>query len=231
MADIFDSHASSYSEDIDKTLRKYGASHDFFTFHKACLIRDLVTEHGKRLDECRVLDVGCGVGKIHRYLAPECAEISGVDVSEASIEIARSTNPDLQYLTYDGFALPFPAESVDISIAIGVFHHVPPVRWGTLASEMMRVLRPTGLSLVIEHNPFNPLTRRIVNSCELDRDAVLLRPSKLRGVFREAGAPSVTSRTILSVPPKGRVLNKLDRTLGVLPFGAQYYVVCSKSRS
>lgn len=113
-------------------------------------------------------------------------------------------------------------------MAICVFHHVPPKGWVELALEMMRVLRPDGLSLVIEHNPYNPVTRRIVNTCELDRDAILISPSNIRKLFCAAGGKDVLIRSTLSVPPKTALLRRIDRALGRMPFGAQYYLLAKK---
>ncbi len=228
MSDIFDEHAEKYSENIDGVLGKYGANHDFFTNHKARLIKRLLQSSRREPRAMRLLDVGCGVGKIHALLENDFKSINGVDVSSTSIEVARAAHPKILYDTYDGDQLPFEAEKFDVAIAICVFHHVPPPQWIALAREMLRVLRPGGISLVIEHNPYNPVTRRVVNTCALDADAVLLSARKLKEVFREAGSDEIVSRTILSVPPKTTFLEKIDDALGGLPFGAQYYMVATK---
>lgn len=222
-AGVFDRAASDYSAEIDRTLGSYGARHAFFTEHKARLILRLLAERGRDPGAMRLLDVGCGVGHIHAHLGAHFAAIEGVDVSAASIEVARASYPQHRYRVYDGDSLPLPDAEVDLSLAICVFHHVPPAGWARLAAEMLRVLRPGGLALVIEHNPFNPLTRKIVRDCPLDRDAVLLRPATLRGLFRDAGALRVASRSILSVPPANGPLMTLDGWFGRLPFGAQYW--------
>jgi len=227
--DVFDTHAEDYSENIDEVLGKYGANHDFFTQHKAWLIEHLLAANGLNMADTKLLDVGCGVGKIHEYLDGKLAKISGTDVSEPSLEVARDLYKDIDYQWYDGHRLPYASGSFDISIAICVFHHVPPEQWGELAKEMMRVLRTGGIALIIEHNPFNPVTQRIVNTCELDKDAILLRPSKLRSVFELAGGADVITQSILSVPPKTDFLKKIDMFLGKLPLGAQYYMVSTKS--
>ena len=80
-----------------------------------------------------------------------------MDVSKNSLDIAKSKYPEFDYNVYDGHRLPFEDGSLDVTIAICVFHHVPPDQWQGLANEMLRVLRQGGISIVIEHNPYNPL--------------------------------------------------------------------------
>ena len=61
--------------------------------------------------------------------------------------------------------MPVPDASVDVVFAICVVHHVPPAHWGAFAAEMARVLRPGGVAAIFEHNPLNPVTRRVVSNC------------------------------------------------------------------
>lgn len=226
--DIFDQHADRYSSTIDQSLAAYGASHDFFTRHKTRLIDWLLTREGRSAAQMDLLDVGCGIGNIHELIGPKFRGVAGVDVSAASIEAARLRFPSYEYLFYDGNRLPYDDNSKDLSLAICVFHHVPPSQWANLALEMLRVLRPGGLALVIEHNPWNPVTRRIVNRCPIDKDAVLLNRCKTVQLFKEAGAARVEARSILSVPPKTDFLMRIDNLFGYLPLGAQYWCLAGK---
>lgn len=227
--ELFDRHVEHYSATIDQSLGRFGTSHDFFTCHKAQLIAQLLA--GRGLDPARMdlLDVGCGIGNIHDLIGPGFRSLTGVDVSAASIDEAARRFPANRYLAYDGETLPAADASFDMTMAICVFHHVPPGLWSRLAAEMLRVLRPGGLALVIEHNPWNPVTRRIVNTCPIDKDAVLLTRASTAALFRDAGAVRVQTRCILSVPPRNGALMALDGWLGVLPFGAQYW--CAAHRA
>lgn len=226
--DVFDENAETYSDEIDKALNQYGADHDFFTRHKAWLIEHLVRKQGLDIAKLSLLDVGCGVGKVHEYLDGKFAGISGIDISAASIEVARETYPKIDYQTYDGTRIPYGDGSFDVTLAICVMHHVPPQQWKNFASEMLRVLRPGGFALVIEHNPYNPVTRRIVNNCPLDVDAVLLSGTKLRSLFEESGGRETKTRSTLSIPPVGTALRRADLLFGRLPLGAQYYCISKR---
>lgn len=225
---VFDEHAEDYSEQIDKSLGRYGTSHDFFTRHKANLIASILHSNGLDASQMALLDIGCGVGKIHRHLQTDFRSITGVDLSEQSIEVARQTYPEIEYEVFDGNRLPVEDGTFDLTLAICVIHHVPVDKWASFVSEMLRVLRPGGIAVVIEHNPYNPLTRRIVNNCPLDRDAVLIPARKLGNLFSGAGAKSVFSRKMITVPPNTAFLKQVDQIFGRFPFGAQYYLTARK---
>jgi ubiquinone/menaquinone biosynthesis C-methylase UbiE len=174
--------------------------------------------------------VGCGVGKIHALLKDKLKHISGTDISAESIRIARQQHDECDYKVHDGGQLPYDDKSFDMAMAICVFHHIPPAQWDKAAREMLRVVKGGGLILIIEHNPFNPVTRHIVNSCSFDADAVLLSPRTLRGLFSAAGGDDVLTRTILNLPPKSSFLRRMDLKLGWLPMGAQYYLMATKRK-
>lgn len=229
--EVFDAHAQHYSSTIDASLASYGAQHVFFTSHKARLIRRLLRAAYKDPAQMDLLDVGCGVGAIHAFLGADFRSITGVDVSSASIVQARIDFPQHRYLSYDGLRLPIENSSVDMSMAICVFHHVPPEEWEILAREMLRVLRPGGVALVIEHNPWNPVTRRIVNTCPIDRDAVLLTRNTITELLHVAGAIEIVARSMLTVPPVNDLLMGLDSLFGRLPFGAQYYCLAKPGQA
>ena len=169
-----------------------------------------------------MLDVGCGIGNYHAYLTAVVGTVSGVDVSRACISKAQERNPAVSYSVYDGDRLPYPDRQFDVTFCICVLHHVPTKRWQQFVNEMRRVTRPGGLIVVYEHNPQHPLTRKVVRDCEFDRDAVLLTMAQSRGLLENAGCSEVTTRSILTLPPWGGFVERLDGLFARLPFGSQY---------
>lgn len=216
----FDTFAETYDSDVQHSL--YGLKPDYFTNVKANFIIDLVNRHIGASTELDALDVGCGIGNYHSRLGECFRTLTGTDVSQASLNLAAARNEQIGYHHYDGQRLPFVERSFDVVFTICVMHHVPPAQWTDFASEMKRVLRPGGLALVFEHNPTNRLTRRIVDRCEFDRDAVLLKRRKTEALLVEAGLKNVRSRCILSIPSVGAWTRNLDYMVGRLGLGAQY---------
>jgi hypothetical protein len=86
-----------------------------------------------------------------------------------------------------------------------------------LALEIRRILRPAGVFAIFEHNPRNPLTMRVVNNCEFDRDVTLLDRRDSEALMASAGFRDIATRFILTVPPVGAALRALDRMCAALP--------------
>ncbi len=87
---------------------------------------------------------------------------------------------------------------------------------------MYRVTRAGGLLVVYEHNPKNLLTRKVVRDCAFDRDAVLLTMAQTGQLLTAAGCTNVTTRSILTLPPIGGFVERLDGLFAKLPLGSQY---------
>lgn len=219
----FDAYAASYDDEVNRSLAFTGLKVDYFTRVKTAYLRDLLRAHFGASDSLDCLDVGCGTGNCHAELAPHVGTLTGTDISAASVAEAQARHPCLSYVPYDGHALPFADGGFDAVFTICVMHHVPPADWPAFAAELKRVTRPGGLAVVFEHNPFNPLTRRVVSNCEFDADAVLLRPGQTRALMEGAGFRQVASRAILSVPSRGAWSRRVDLALGRIGLGAQYY--------
>jgi len=228
----FDRHRETYRGEIDKAVSFSGQSHDFFTRVKADYLLDLLrstrsSAAGSNPDPpLRVLDVGCGHGYIHRFLVGSDVrlELSAVDVAATVVDEARRQNPSVRYDVYEGTRLPYPDRSFDVVYTIAVMHHVPPSQWPAFLQEMRRVARPGGMIAVFEHNPINPLTQWIVRTCPIDENAVLLGSRRLSRLIRDSGFVAIRSCYILFTPIDRSWARGLDRQLGWLPFGAQYFV-------
>jgi SAM-dependent methyltransferase len=219
----FDRFGATYEEAVDSAIAFAGQEHDFYLEAKARRLLELTRRHlgGGRP---RALDVGCGVGLVDRHLS-SALDLHGVDVSPAMVERAQAANPDVSYRVYDGRRLPFPDGELDVAFAICVLHHVDPPDRGALLAEMARVTRPGGLTLVFEHNPLNPLTRRVVRNCAFDEGVELIGRGELERLARAAGLLVVASEYLLFVPWRA---DTLERALRRLPLGAQYVVAARR---
>ena len=183
----FDAYAASYDDTVNASIAFTGFDVDYVTRVKADYLLDLLRGHFGEMQALRLLDVGCGTGNCHRLLEPHVGALTGVDPSEACIAEAAARNPGVSYRPYDGERLPWADDSFDAAFTICVMHHVAPAQWPRFAAEMKRVIRPGGLAAVFEHNPLNPLTRRIVNKCEFDADRRAAAPGQGSRAARQGG--------------------------------------------
>jgi SAM-dependent methyltransferase len=220
----FDGFASSYSDDVRASIGFSGVKYDFFTHAKVDILLDLIKSKVGDPRSAAILDVGCGPGITGQVLNGRVGRITGVDTSPAMVDQATRRNPGFEYVAYGGERLPFADRSYDVTFAICVMHHVPPDHWDSFVSELHRVTRRGGMVAVFEHNPFHPLTRRAVDRCPFDEDAVLLRRSRVASAMRNAGGTVCASRYVIFVPIGGRHTRRLERLLGRLPAGSQHVV-------
>lgn len=224
----FDKYAKNYDDEVNRALGFSGLNVDFFTRIKGQHLLDLLGKYLPDLGAACVLDLGCGIGNYHAFVQPHVKALHGVELSSECLKIAKKINPMVEYTHYDGDIIPFKDNHFDAVFTICVMHHVPPQNWPGFVDEIRRVLRPGGIFAVYEHNPYNPLTRLVVNRCEFDRDAVLLRPAVMRKLMSEAGLSAVTTNSIFTIPPSNAILAAIDAKLSALPFGAQYFAVGTK---
>lgn len=221
----FDSYDQTYEEEIKKSLSGLGVGQDFVARTKAELLVDIVKKNWGDPSQADVLDLGCGIGLYGSYLSGRFKSLSGIDVSGKCINVATQNNSNVNYQVYDGLNIPFEADELDIVYIITVMHHIPVSQWVSIVGDIRRVLRPQGLCVIFEHNPWNPITRWIVNRCEFDADATLLSHLKSQSLLRENGYQNIFSRHILTVPFDNILARNMDHLIGRIPLGSQYYSV------
>lgn len=104
----------------------------------------------------RVLEIGVGAGTDFVQWARSGAELTGVDLTAAGVELTRERlaleglHADVRVA--DAERLPFPDASFDLVYSYGVLHHSPDTP--RAIAEVRRVLRPGGVARVmIYHHP------------------------------------------------------------------------------
>ena len=215
----FDEYAANYKELVDKSS---GVSVVALAAEKARLIETILRDVVGNPKELSILDIGCGIGLIDRPLQNLVKSLHGIDTSPASIAYARGQAESAEFHAYGGEVLPFETGRFDGAFASCVLHHIPPGQRDAFVREMMRVIRPGGVAIFIEHNPLNPVTRRIVSSCVFDADAILLGLREARRLLAGAGAAQIGRRFMGFSPLRNRAVERAEGYLGWLPIGAQY---------
>lgn len=227
----FDKFAEEYLNLHRQNIKLSGESPEFFAEYKIRDVYEMLTsvfpENGK------ILDFGAGVGGSVPYFRKyfKNARLTCLDVSERSREVACARfSDDLDYRLFDGHRLPFADESFDLVFAACVFHHIPKANQVNLLGEWHRLLKPGGMAVIFEHNPFNPLTVRAVNTCPFDENAELIPAGLMRERMAKAGFKHPKSRYRLFVPGFLRGLRPIEGCLYWCPVGAQYMAYAVKPK-
>jgi ubiquinone/menaquinone biosynthesis C-methylase UbiE len=99
----------------------------------------------------RVLEAGCGTGRLLNRLAPVAVQAVGADLSRGMLGTARGRG--LAVVQADLGALPFPDGAFDLVYSFKVLAHVPHIE--DALRELARVVRPGGRLLLEFYNPWS----------------------------------------------------------------------------
>ena len=220
----FDKFAGRYNHLLKDPIRGWfsPAGSRFFHVRK----RDLILAHFRhhKMDPSRMtyLDFGCGQGELLGLLGGSFSEARGCDPSPQMMAEIRGFETRVQQ---DPLRIPYEDGRFDFVTAVCVYHHVPPAARARLTTEVRRVLRPGGTFCIIEHNPWNPVTRAIVSRTPVDADAILLTAGSTRSLMRRAGFQPHKTEYFLYFPERlYKTCGHWEGLMRRLPLGGQYAV-------
>ena len=217
----FDDCAADYDALHAESITASGESTAYFARYKlSCLERLGLPRRGA------VLDYGCGIGNLTEQLVTTFSDVHGFDPSVKSLEVARRRAPAA---TFHESANELPSGKFEAVIVAGVLHHVPPKERASLVAALRDKLAPGGRLVVFEHNPLNPLTRRAVNACAFDDDAILLWPWEAKSLVANGGFVDTRLEYIVFFPRALAALRPLEPRLAWLWLGAQVMVVGARA--
>lgn len=103
----------------------------------------------------RVLDLGCGNGRLYSALKDKNVRYVGIDSSAKLIEIAKTKyqGENLKFLVVEALSLPFSENSFDKVFSIAVLHHIPSDEFRLeFLKEAGRILKSKGLLILTVWN-------------------------------------------------------------------------------
>jgi len=228
MNSSFDNIANSYDKEPKDSLGLYGRGNiNIFAEYKIKIIESELSKQ-----PANVLEFGCGTGRNSFFMKKRFPEsnIYGCDISVKSLEIANKTNPAVRYNkiispadlfgTYkEGF--------FDCIFISNVFHHISINEHQIWLEALFRITTKGGIIFIFEHNPYNPITKHIFNTSEIDKGAVMLKPLYCKKLLEDVNFTNINLRYTLFFLRRNSFFESVERMLYWLPLGAQYYV-CGK---
>ncbi len=102
-------------------------------------------------DKRPVWDFGCGPGQTTKYLKNLGIEISGLDLSEKILELAKTIHPEIHFRKGNILELDFENDSIAGVVAFYAIVHFTEEQVGIAFREVFRVLQPGGIFLFTYH--------------------------------------------------------------------------------
>jgi SAM-dependent methyltransferase len=139
-------------------IEVFPAGMDFHKFARQDEEFPGVSEFLGDLDGKRILELGCGAGKMAVLLGKSGAHVTAFDLSPESVRLTKrnsvSNNVELDCLVSAGEFLPFSSESFDVIVGKSILHHLE-IEIGK--RDLYRVLRKGGKAVFVEPLGMNPI--------------------------------------------------------------------------
>lgn len=134
---------------LEKTRQDYNLIADAFSRTRFFIWEELKPLGQYTASDDKVLDLGCGNGRLLQIFEGQNIEYFGVDNSEKLIGIAKGKYPNYNFQTADALSLPFPDDFFDKIYSIAVLHHIPSQELRIrFLKEAKRVLKPAGFLIL-----------------------------------------------------------------------------------
>jgi len=189
--------------------------------------------------DCKVLDVGCGTGRLISHLL--CGDKLGAYACDSSFEMLKiaSKRGDIRTACCLSDRLPYAQNTFDIVISVAVFHHLTSEAAAVrTVQEMIRIARPGGKAIIWDANSLNPYWRLLFKKIPHDRDVKRVIPlSKMINgakklnisgveVLKSGWVPDFAPRKILSFFKLFEYI--MERTPLIRLFSAHNIIVLTK---
>lgn len=144
--------------DVAHAYDRWSASYDSDANATRDLDADVLRNAPLRVQDRRVLELGCGTGKNTEWLAREAHSVTALDFSPGMLARARERvmTPNVRFLEHDiRERLPVDSGSVDVVVGNLVLEHVDQL--APVFAEVARVLVPRGQMFFCELHPYRQL--------------------------------------------------------------------------
>jgi demethylmenaquinone methyltransferase/2-methoxy-6-polyprenyl-1,4-benzoquinol methylase len=204
---------------VKKVFDVLAPFYDFVTMPLTRL-RDKVAEFANAKNGARVLDVATGTGKQAFAFAEKGYDVTGIDISEAMLNVANKKNryKNVNFQVADATNLPFEDNSFDVSSVSFALHDMPATIREKVLKEIVRVTKPGGTIIIVDYAlPRHNIGRFLIHSLVKLYEGKYYREfmrSDFAGLLRESGIEVEEELQVLFNAGriwKGRRANSLER--------------------
>ena len=93
----------------------------------------------------RILDIGCGPGRDSNVFVDKGCDVTGIDITQAFIEMAQQAVPEAEFYNMDIRQLQFEDNIFNGAWASAILLHLKPEDFQQALQEIYRVLAPEGI--------------------------------------------------------------------------------------
>jgi trans-aconitate methyltransferase len=226
MNNEFDKHSRSYNHHHKNNLNLVGESSEYFHEYKIKFLKNYFKKIN--ISPKQILDYGCGVGNSVQHLKkyfPD-SKIICFDSSKQSIMELQKKHKDI--VCFYGNSKKLNDYKFDLIFCSCVFHHVIPSNHIKLLNFLFKLKNKNSKVVIFEHNPYNPLTKFLVNNCPFDENAILISMRNFAKLTNNNTNFNIEKKTYhVFFPYLLRYFRKYEHLLGNLPIGGQYSLILS----
>ncbi len=153
---------------FESSPNRYDKGIDILTLGKMSRVYNRVIEHIKK--DHKVLDIGCGTGRLALQAALKGAKVKGIDINSQMLEIARKRCKELNLVEKVDFVEMGVAElnsesdnSFDVVMSTLCFSELSNFEIDYALIEIRRILKQDGLLLIADENKSNKTIKKIIN--------------------------------------------------------------------
>ncbi|MEK7171408.1 MAG: class I SAM-dependent methyltransferase [Patescibacteria group bacterium] len=157
---------------------------------------------GGNAGKIKLLDIGCGNGRLYDFLKNEPIIYTGIDNNKNLLTLAKKQHKKAKFKYASATKLPFSANSFDTVWCIAVLHHLPTKGLRLKACrEMKRVLKKNGKLMITVWNLWQKKYRKFINkkthdalipwNNKLNRYYYAFKPAELKSLIQKSGFPII----------------------------------------
>ena len=219
----FDNYTKNYEQLLKNQLSFFSDDREYFSDCKT----KIASNYCSSVDTKNILDFGSGIGLSLSSLTvhfPD-SKIFVTDLSKKSLNYVKKKYSKVTVVD-DSSLNKFKFDLIFIS---GVFHHIPNDNRMNVLYRLESILSLNGKIIIFEHNPLNPITRRMVSTCPFDEDAELISLRKMNNMIQTTNIFNIiSSGYYLFFPQMLKFLRPFEKIMTNIPLGGQYFTVAQK---